>query len=139
MLLASAAVPSAAAEPACTPVIESAWVRAAPPGVDSLAAYLEVHNPCRDAVTVVAVESRDFAMAMIHRTETSEGMSRMRAAGTLDLAPGQSLRFVPGGMHVMLMQPGHELHEGDPVELVLVLADGRKITGTAPVRHDASK
>lgn len=139
MLLASAAVPSAAAEPVCVPVIKSAWVRAVPPGVDSLAAYLEVHNPCPDAVTVAAVESRDFAMAMIHRTETSEGMSRMRAAGTLDLASGQTLRFAPGGMHVMLMQPGKVLHEGDSVALVLVLADGRKITGTAPVRRDASK
>lgn len=137
ILLASAAIPATAAETPCAPVIESAWVRAAPPGVDSLAGYLTLRNTCQVAVSVTAVESRDFAMAMIHRTEVADGVSRMRPADTLTLEPGQSLQLVPGGMHVMLMQPKKALHEGDTTELVLVLADGRKISSEAPIRRDA--
>ena len=76
VLSASAAV---GATPDCTPVIESPWVRAAPPGAASLAGYLVLRNPCEAAVEVAGVESKDFGMPMIHRSEVVDGVSRMRA------------------------------------------------------------
>ena len=93
----------AAAE--CTPVIEKPWVRAAPPGASTLAGYLVLRNPCEAAVEVSGVESRDFGMPMIHRTEVVDGVSRMRPAGKLVVPPGGELRFEPGGLHLMLMKP----------------------------------
>ena len=96
--LASAAVGS---ETPCAPVIEKPWVRAAPPGAPSLAGYLVLRNPCMSAVEVADVESRDFGMPMIHRTEVVDGVSRMRPAGKLVVPPGGELRFEPGGLHLM--------------------------------------
>ena len=92
--LASAAV---AAEPPCAPEIVDPWVRAAPPGATTLAGYLELRNGCGAPVAVVDVESLDFGMPMIHRTVEEGGVSRMRPAGRLEVKPGQSLRFEPGG------------------------------------------
>ena len=132
--LASAAV---AAGPACTPEIVRPWVRAAPPGATTLAGYLELRNGCDATVAVVDVESLDFGMPMIHRTVEEDGVSRMRAAGRLELAPGESLRFEPGGLHLMLMKPLRPLREGDRARLRLVLADGRRIYAEFPVRREA--
>lgn len=132
-LLASASVQA----DDCRPLIEGAWVRAAPPGAPSLAGYLTLRNPCRDAVQVVDVESLDFGRPMIHRTEHAGGVSRMRPAGELVIEPGAELRFEPGGLHLMLMQPRRQLREGDSARFRLVLADGRRLYVEAPVRREA--
>ena len=72
LLMLASAFPALAAQPdadpGCQPVIESPWVRAAPPGAASLAGYLVLRNPCDAPVEVVDVESLDFGMPMIHRT-----------------------------------------------------------------------
>lgn len=122
---------------ACLPVVERPWVRAAPPGAASLAGYLALRNPCDAPVEVVGVESADFGMPMIHRTAEEGGMSRMRPAGRMVLAPGEVLRFEPGGLHLMLMRPLRPLAEGDVAGVRLVLADGRRVYAEYPVRRTA--
>lgn len=134
VLSASAAVGAPAD---CAPVIESPWVRAAPPGAASLAGYLVLRNPCAAPVEVADVESMDFGMPMIHRTVVEDGVSRMRPAGKLVVARGGSLRFEPGGLHLMLMRPLQPLAEGDVARIRLVLADGRRVFATFPVRREA--
>jgi copper(I)-binding protein len=136
ILFLSASAAAGATTP-CSPVIESPWVRAAPPGASTLAGYLVLRNPCGEAVTVVDVESLDFGMPMIHRTEVVEGVSRMRHAGKLALEPGADLRFEPGGLHLMLMQPLRPLAEGDMARLRLVFADGRRLYAEFAVRRQA--
>jgi len=121
----------------CSPVIGKPWVRAAPPGAATLAGYLVLSNPCSVAVVVTDVESRDFGMPMIHRSEAVAGVSRMRHVGELTLAPGESLVFAPGGLHLMLMKPQRALAEGDQVGVRLVLADGRRVFALFPVRREA--
>jgi hypothetical protein len=136
LALSSAAV---AAEPAtaCVPVLEKPWVRAAPPGARMLAGYVVVRNPCAAPVVVSGVESKDFADAMIHRTVVEGGVSRMRAAGRLVVAPGAELRFEPGGLHLMLMRPLRELPEGARAGVRLLLADGRKLYAEYDLRREA--
>ena len=141
LLMLASAFPALAAQPdadpGCQPVIESPWVRAAPPGAASLAGYLVLRNPCATAVEVADVESKDFGMPMIHRTVVEDGVSRMRPAGKLVVAPGESLRFEPGGLHLMLMRPLQPLAEGDVARVRLVLADGRRVFAEFPVRREA--
>lgn len=129
LVAASAAV---GAEP-CVPTIEDAWVRAAPPGTTTLAGYLVVRNDCDVAVAVTGVESADFAMPMIHRSVVEDGVAKMRPAGDLTVPAGGELRFAPGGLHLMLMQPKRPLAEGDAARIALVLADGRRLAADFPV------
>jgi len=137
LILALPASAAVGADTACRPVIEQPWVRAAPPGAGTLAAYLVLRNPCADTFVVTDVESLDFGMPMIHRTEEVDGVSRMREAGELSLAPGAELRFEPGGLHLMLMRPLRPLKEGDSARIRLVLADGRRVFAEFPVRREA--
>ena len=134
LLLASSAAVAKTTE--CTPVIEQAWIRAAPPGATALAGYAVLRNPCARPFAVTGVSSSDFAMAMIHETIVENGISRMRHAASLPLRAKGSLVFAPGGKHMMLMHPRRAMKEGDRVRLVLTLAGGQKIAASAVVRPE---
>ena len=120
----------------CVPVIEKAWIRAAPPSATTLAGYAIVRNPCSRAFAVTDVASADFAMAMIHQTLVENGISRMRPTSSLALPARGALVFSPGGAHMMLMHPRRVLTQGDRVKLVLSLAGGEKIAATAIVQRE---
>ncbi|MEO8001669.1 MAG: copper chaperone PCu(A)C [Arenimonas sp.] len=142
--VASLAAPAAKPMPAktalqCAPVIQQAWIRSAPPGAQTLAGYMVLHNPCKTSITIANVESKDFGMPMIHRTVVENGVSKMRDPGVLEIKPGASLKFEAGGLHVMLMQPLRALKEGDKASVNLVLADGRKVYAELPVLKKAPK
>ena len=133
LLAASAAVGAER----CEPVIDAAWVRAAPPGAASLAGYLVLRNDCDAPVTVTGVEAADFAMPMIHRTVEEDGVSKMRHEHESVVASGAALTFAPGGLHLMLMRPKRALAEGDALRFGLVLAVGRTVFAIFPVRRYA--
>jgi len=111
----------------------SAWIRAIP-GSDVAAAYLTLHNGGAAAVTVIGVRCPLAATAMIHETQLHGTQSSMRARETLALAPGATVVFAPGGLHVMLEGLAHALAPGEEVPLVLLFADGRSLTVSARVR-----
>ena len=131
------AASAAVAKPAdCTPVVEQAWIRAAPPAATTLAAYAVVRNPCSRPFAVTGLASPDFAMAMIHETIVEKGISRMRHASSLALPARGALVFAPGGKHMMLMHPRRVLKAGDRVRLVLSLAGGGQIAMAAVVQRE---
>ena len=113
-------------------VVTDAWIRQ-PPGTDVAAAYLTLRNPTSKPITVVGIESTVAGHAMIHETKTEGGQSRMRPHEQLVVAPGETVKFEPGGLHVMLhdMKP---VAVGQTVQLILLLADGSKLPVAAVVR-----
>lgn len=135
MLLLVAAMPSTAM--AQHPQIEasSAWIRIAPPGAMMLAGYLTLTNNGDVVAELASVDSDAFGSVELHRTEIIDGVSRMRAVPSLRIAPGESVRLEPGGMHLMLMQPAPEL--GERVPIAFIWRDGSKLTVAFPLQHDA--
>jgi copper(I)-binding protein len=71
---------------------------------------------------------------MIHESKVEGGVSRMRPQGDVVVAPGQTLKFEPGGLHVMLQGLTHPLSPGNVVPLVLKLQGGLTLTVNATVR-----
>jgi len=110
-----------------------AWVRFTP-GVDVAAAYLTLHNGGARALTVTAVSSPLASSAMIHETRMVNGESAMRPHEQLHLAPGETLRLAPGGLHIMLHLKAPTLKPGQEVPLALQLQDGTTLAVTARVR-----
>jgi periplasmic copper chaperone A len=119
--------------------VESAWVRAAPPGAPMLAGYGVLHNPGEQPVVVVAASRGAFGAVEIHRTVEIDGMSRMRPAGALEIAPGGSVTLEPGGVHLMLMKPQRALREGDKVTIRLELAGDAPVEAEFELRRTAGE
>jgi copper(I)-binding protein len=122
---------AAAAPPALS--AQDAWVRATP-GVEVAAAYLTLHNGGTQPVVVNGVTSPAAGAAMIHESSLVNGQSTMRAHEPLRIGAGETVRFTPGGLHIMLHRLKRPLAPGDEVPLVLLLEGGGSLTVMARVR-----
>ncbi|HUG97924.1 MAG TPA: copper chaperone PCu(A)C [Gammaproteobacteria bacterium] len=120
----AAEVTSAASD---APAIRDAWIRPVPPGARMTAGYLSLHNPGPEPLVVVGVESPLFGSIEMHGTVVEDGMARMRHQETVTVAPGETVRFEPGGLHLMLMQAAEEIPASGTIELSLLLEGGERL------------
>lgn len=119
--------------------VDAAWVRAAPPGTPMLAGYAVLHNTGDAPVRVIGASSEAFGMVEIHRTVEIDGVSRMRPAGALEIAPGGNVTLEPGGLHLMLMRPQRDLAEGGKVKIQLDVSGASPVEAEFAVRRTAGE
>ncbi len=112
---------------------QDAWIRATP-GVDVAAVYMTLHNGGTQPLVVTGVRSAAAAAAMIHESTVVNGQSTMRPRDVLTIGAGETVRFAPGGLHIMLHGLKRPLAAGDEVPLLLLLQSGGSVPVTARVR-----
>ncbi len=117
--------------------IKNAWVRAAPPTVKVMAAYMSVTNHDNAAYTLAGASSPQFKTVEIHRTQMEGEMMRMKPVDEIELGAHKSIAFKPGGYHLMLVGPKKPLSRGEQVELTLIFNEGLKVDVKAEVKDDA--
>ena len=128
----------------CAPALASdldvsgAWIRLLPGDVPA-AGYFELRNRGTAAAELTGATSSAFAEVMLHRTSTEAGQSRMMHVEKIDIAPGRSVAFTPGGYHLMMMEPRQKLSVGTKVPVTLQFAGGEKVTAQFEVRGPAGK
>jgi copper(I)-binding protein len=120
-------------------LVENARMPLPPSGTDRGAVYLTLRNRGADPAVIVGVECALADSAMVHESTVVQGMARMRPIERLTLAAGQSLVLAPEGLHIMLVGLKGELHVGQDVPLVLLLADGHKVDAVVRVRPTGSQ
>lgn len=114
--------------------IENAYVPLAPPGVMAHAAFLELTNTGDSPRQLIGVSAEGYAMAHIHQTREQDGIATMSAVDLIEIAPGQTVTFAHGGLHIMLMRPEAPVQAGDEVTLSLEFADGSRTPVAAIVQ-----
>jgi copper(I)-binding protein len=107
--------------------VYDAWIRAAPPGSHMLAGYATLKNTGDAPITVLTVQSDAFRQSSIHETVVERGVSKMRELPRLDIEPGAAVEMKPGGRHLMLAYPRHAVVPGEKVQVIFLLADGRRV------------
>lgn len=113
--------------------IKNAYVRGLPPNQRNTAAFFTVENAGAEAVELQAGSSAAAAQLEIHAHRHQNGMMSMQMQSSVRVEAGQSLRFVPGGYHLMLIDLKRPLKEGESVSFSLRAADGEELSVTAPV------
>ena len=99
--------------------IKDAWIREAPPGATVMAGYAHLRNGSAQSITLEGARSPDFGAVEIHRMDMEQGQMRMRHEPRILLEADATLRFEPGGLHLMLFEPRRKLKSGDRVQLRL--------------------
>jgi len=108
-------------------VVEKAYTRAMPPGQTTGAAFLTLTNTGDKAVVLKEVVTEASKSAELH-THTMDGdIMRMRHLETLTIEPRATVRFQPGGHHIMLFGVKKTLREGDSLTLCLLFDNGEKV------------
>lgn len=110
---------------ACGPAdpldVDDARIRELIPGQDKTVAYFTLHNRGAMPMTLVGAET-DLARAVeIHTTLRDGDVMRMRRLTSVEIPAAGSVRFEPGGHHLMLF--GVRSLD-DPCKIRLRFADG---------------
>ena len=96
-----------------------AWARATAKGQTSGAIYFTVVNKGGADDRLIGVTTARAGMAMIHATETLDGVSRMRMVGAVPIPANAKVALAPGGTHVMLDGMTEPLVVGERIDVTL--------------------
>lgn len=110
------------------------WIREAPPNATMLAGYFTIMNHSGKGVELVGAESDAFGKIEMHKTVQEGGVAKMIAQSSVEVAKQATVKFQPGGLHLMLMNPKKPLKAGDKVEITLKLSNGDDLKMTAEVK-----
>lgn len=115
--------------------ITDAWVRAVPPVSKTTAAYFTLTNNGSEAVTLTGACAKFAESAELHDMSMQDGRRSMRHIDALPLAPGESVTFGSGGLHVMLFGLTRVPAQGETVNLCLRFASGENQCADFDVRQ----
>lgn len=107
--------------------VTDAWIRAAPKDEQTLRGYVTLTNTGDAPISVLTVQSDSFRQSSILDTVEERGVAKLRELPRVDLAPGVTIRLMPGGPHLMLSYPREPILVGDKIGVVFLLADGRRV------------
>jgi copper(I)-binding protein len=102
-------------------------VRAAPKGLPTTAAYLTIENHGKTPDTLVDITCGCADSAMMHRTETKNGVSSMSMVGEVQVPAGGKVEFRPDGLHVMLVGLKAGLEAGHAQTMTLTFQKAGKV------------
>ena len=97
------------------------------------AVYFDVVNSGAADTAVVAADVQGAGSTMLHATVEEGGMASMKHMAEFPVAKGETLKFAPGGNHVMAMDLADTLKAGDTTEVTLTFASGDKVSFTAQI------
>jgi periplasmic copper chaperone A len=127
--------------------IDKAWVRATPKGAEVGAGYFVIHNN-GDTPDRLTGCSADFARVEIHEMKTQNGVMTMpELKNGFDIPAHETVRFTPGGYHVMFNHLTKPLAKGYKVKATLAFehaggvevefdVEGLGASGPAPTKGD---
>lgn len=115
-------------------MFQDARVRAMPPGSPNSAAYLTIHNPTHQDRRLIAASSPAAKVVELHEHIMSGGVMSMQQVKDGVLIPAEeTVRFQPGGYHLMLLGLKAPLVPGEQVSFELMFDDGSMQHVSAPI------
>lgn len=128
--VAAGAPPAVAAPPL---VVRDAWLRALPAGLPA-GGYFTLTNPTARTVTLIGASSPSCGMLMLHKSDMMSGMASMSEVESIDIPPGATVKFAPGGYHLMCTKPVVSIKPGSKIAVMLEFGDGTHLSVTFDVR-----
>jgi periplasmic copper chaperone A len=105
------------------------------PGDLPLAGYFDLVNQGKEPLTFIGASSPAFKMVHMHLSMEHAGKSTMIKLEAIELNPGETLNFSPGGYHLMLMERVRPLHVGDKVPMTLQFSGQQSLPVMFEVRN----
>ena len=118
--------------------ISDAWIRAMPAGIPA-GGYFTLHNSGGKTVILTGANSPACGMLMLHQSENMGGMMKMDDIASVEVPAGGTVRFSPGGYHLMCMNPTSAIKPGGKVPVVLEFSDGVKFPAEFSVRSASGR
>lgn len=111
---------------------DQGWVRKPLPGRSMTAAYMNL-STCGEQIEITGFRSPQYKRVELHETVVTDGVSAMRKVPSIVLSKTDPATLQPGGMHLMLMRPTENFDQNKPIEIVVLLSDGREVALWLPL------
>ncbi len=102
------------------------------------AGYVTLINHSDKSVDLMAVESPDYQMVMLHQTVSTGTTQKMHMVDTLTIPARSQIKIEPGGYHVMLEKPKRAIQPGGIVQVRFHFSNGEKLDTPFPVKSPAA-
>jgi copper(I)-binding protein len=109
--------------------IVNPWTRATPGGATVGAGYLTITNMGPDTDRLIGGSLAAASRIELHTMAMENGIAKMRPLSSVEIKPGATVEFTPGGMHVMFVGLKQPLKQGQTLKGTLVFEKA----GTVPV------
>jgi len=114
-------------------VISNARLMLPPVKGNPAAVYFDLKNEGTRAVAVRSADIADAKTASLHGMMEYGGKMTMSDMGPTTIAKGATMKFEPGGNHVMAFDLSPEMTPGAKTELTLTIAGGDKVSADVQV------
>ena len=118
--------------------VTGAWFRALP-GKLPAGGYFTAQNNTRHDIAITGASSDGCGMLMIHQSSNKGGMSGMDMVDHVTVPVNGTVRFAPGGYHLMCENPTTKMKLGAKVGVLLKLSDGSFIAAGFVVKNATGK
>jgi periplasmic copper chaperone A len=99
------------------------------------AGYFDLSNSSATPATLTGASSSACGRLMLHKSVTKDGTESMVMVPKVAVPAHGSLKFAPGGYHLMCMQPAAAMRPGKTVPVTLEFAGGKSLEANFPVRN----
>ncbi len=108
--------------------IVAPWARATPKGASVGGAYMKIVNTGSAPDRLVGGTTEIASRFELHEMSMDNGVMKMRSvADGIEIKPGQTVEFKPGGYHVMLVGLKSGLEQGQHVKATLEFEKAGKV------------
>jgi hypothetical protein len=118
--------------------INDAWIRALPAPSPS-GGYFTLKNTGTSAIVLTGARSPACGMLMMHQSMDTGGMSSMQDVANIPVAAGGSVKFAPGGYHLMCTDPTSAVKPGGSVSVTLQFSDKTTASADFAVKNAQGK
>lgn len=130
---ADTAAPDAEANPTGL-TVSNARLMLPPVAGNPAAIYFDLKNEGTRAVAVRRADVADAKSASMHDMMEYNREMTMAEMGPLTVPAGGTVKFEPGGKHVMAFELSPEVKAGETTEMTLTVAGGDKVSFDVPVQ-----
>jgi copper(I)-binding protein len=118
--------------------VGNAWMRSVVPSRPA-AGYFTLSNETGQAHVLVGATSPACGMLMLHQSIHQNGEDRMTMVKSISVPAHGTVKFAPGGYHLMCTSPSKDVAPGHSIPVTLRFADGSVLKATFPVRGAMGK
>jgi len=97
------------------------------------AVYFDISYDGDDVAVLRAADVAGAKSAMLHETVEANGQSSMQESMPIKINKGATIKFEPGGRHVMAMDLDDTLQPGGTTEVTLTFTGGDKMSFPAQI------
>jgi hypothetical protein len=108
--------------------ISTPWSRATPKGAQTAIGYMTIKNngTTPDRLTGGSIDVAD--RFQLHAMTMENGIAKMRELNDIEIKPGQTIEFKPGGSHVMFVNLKRPLSKGEHISGTLIFERAGKVS-----------